>query len=572
MNFKHIIPTLALTLLLAGCGNAAVTENSDAAPTAEASQSSSTDSNTSVSTKPTENESTTASTEAPVVDPNVVTREELDEFTALFNTPEYNGFLTKSFSNTSQIDWDVVVAAGGGINAYNEKDGETEEVKDYQKLTNYDFFISDHFVIVRRPDLEDFALKHTGEALNSDRRTLHWTYMDKYDSFYNYHWSYEDKEYKCVSGQKDGNDYTLRFQMNDDSHIGRSADRIVTLTKDVDGLVVKSNAIQWDEGCDPDQTFDIDLNDNGDTLRFVTYKGYSSAARFILTKDGNEVATGTLSGTRNDKLVQIKDIAAIGFFDFNADGRKDIVCIGDSDDGRHLTLFESVDSNYYYEQCEADEAIEKMIDGDITLGKIKKALLGNNTDAVYNTYNEAYAQVAKLYNLANSEYDYAYGLVDGNGDAIPELIINGASSVSLFTFENGHIHCLMQKWGWGAMGNYGYEYAPGKNVYLNENSDYAGAIRYAYFMMPREGQEIVTSYYEKTNFFEDKDKDGVPSDEELDANKDMSYSESFYYNCTAVDMSQEEVESKVNELWNYEYKQLRGDADYEGLITVLKNS
>lgn len=37
-------------------------------------------------------------------------------------------------------------------------------------------------------------------------------------------------------------------------------------------------------------------------------------------------------------------------------------------------------------------------------------------------------------------------------------------------------------------------------------------------------------------------------------------------------MTEEELESKISELWSYEYKNLRGDADYEGLITVLKNS
>ena len=570
MNFKRIIPTLALVLLASGCGSNEVADNSSEAQTSKYINMDAAHYKDSKSKDQTKKSS--ASSSSSVEDPNALTKEELAEFTDLFNTPEYNGFLTKSFSKASEIDWGSVMAAGGGLNAYNKRDGETDEIKDYMEMTNYDFFISDYFVIVRRSDLEDFALKHTGEVLNANKRTLHWTYMDKYDSYYDYHWSYDDKTYTCISGQKDGNDYTLRFQMDGDSHVGKSADRIVNITKEGDGLIVKSNAIQWEDNCDPDQTFDIDLNDNGDNLRFISYKGYSSAARFILTKDGNEVASDTLTGIRNDNLIQIKDIVAVGFFDFNADGRKDIVFIGDADDGRHLTLYESVDSNYYYERCEAGEAIEKMIDGDITLSKIKKALLGDNTEGVYNTYNEAYAQVARLYDLSNDEYGFKYGLIDGNGDAVPELVINGAGSVSLFTFENGHIHCLMQKWGWGAMGNHGYEYAPGKNVYFNDNADYAGAIHYDYFMMPREGQELATVYYEKINFFEDTDRDGVPSDEELEANKDMEYSESFYYNCTEEELTEEELKSRVDELWTYTYNSLRGDVDYEGLITVLKNS
>ncbi len=577
MNFKRIIPTLALTLLLAGCGNSDTSNNVNESVSSEPAQTQSDSSSNSQAVETKESSSTTASTEAPVIDPNTVAKDELEDFTTLFNSPEYNGFLTKSFSTPSEIDWDVVMAAGGGINAYNKRDGETEEIKEYLEMTNYEFFSSDYFVIVRRTDLEDFALKHAGVVLNSDRRTLHWTYMNKYDSFYNYHWSYEDKTYKCTSGQKDVNDYTLRFQMDGDSHVGSSADRIVQLTKTDDGLILISNEIQWEEGCDPDQTFDVDMNDNGDTLRFISYKGYSSAARFILIKDGNQVASGTLSGVRDDKAFYIKDIAAVGFFDFNADGRKDIICIGDAVDGRHVVFYESVDDGYYYERCDASEGIEKMIDGDLTLSKVQKALLGNNPDAVYTTYNEAYAQVAKLYYLATNDYDfggygYDYGLIDGNGDAIPELVINGASSVSLFTFENGHIHCLMQNWAWGAMGNYGYEYAPGKNVYYNDNSDYAGAIHYSYYMIPREGYELKANYSEKINFFKDEDHNGIPSDAELEANSNMEYSESYYENHTDEPLTAEELENKIKELSSYERKQLQGDVDYEGLITVLKNS
>ncbi|ADL35547.1 hypothetical protein bpr_I2817 [Butyrivibrio proteoclasticus B316] len=568
MNFKRIIPPLTLALLLSGCGNVSTDDSGASAAEASSVSEISASSDSSPSDNSPEKE-TTSSVESTVADPNAETKKELAEYTALFNTPEYNGFLTKSFSKPSEIDWDVVMTAGGGIS---DKNLTSEEIEDYRVLSNYSFFDKDKFIVIRRSDLEKFALKHTGEALNTDEHTLPWSYMYKYDSFYNFHWDYDDKTYTCFSIEKDGSDLTLRFQMDDNSHVGKSADRIVKATKTDDGLLIRSNEIQWKDGCDPDQSFDIDLADNGESLTFYTYKGYSGAARFILTKGGNVVSTGTLSGVRDDSSIYVKTLTAVGFFDFNADGIKDIVCIGDSDNGKNVILYESVDTNYNYEQCSADETVEKMIDGDLTLNKVKKALLGDNTEGIYNTYNEAYAQVAKLYNMSSSVYGYDYGLIDGNGDAIPELVINGASTTSLFTFENGHIHCLMQKWGWGAMGNHGYEYAPGKNVYFNDNSDYAGAIHYDSFMMPSEGQELQTYYSVKTNYFKDEDKDGIPSEDELAANSDMEYSESYYENHTGVEMTQEELETKVNELWNYDYKPLQGDADYEGLITVLQNS
>ncbi|WP_155828021.1 hypothetical protein [Butyrivibrio sp. VCB2006] len=52
----------------------------------------------------------------------------------------------------------------------------------------------------------------------------------------------------------------------------------------------------------------------------------------------------------------------------------------------------------------------------------------------------------------------------------------------------------------------------------------------------------------------------------------MEYSESYYENHTDEPLTAEELENKIKELSSYERKQLQGDVDYEGLITVLKNS
>ena len=72
----------------------------------------------------------------------------------------------------------------------------------------------------------------------------------------------------------------------------------------------------------------------------------------------------------------------------------------------------------------------------------------------------------------------------------------------------------MDEWGYGAMGNAGYDYAPGKNRLMNYNADYAGAIGNEYYMTVKDG-EIVTDYWVTYYNFDDVNGNGEPDEEEL---------------------------------------------------------
>ncbi len=194
--------------------------------------------------------------------------------------------------------------------------------------------------------------------------------------------------------------------------------------------------------------------------------------------------------------------------------------------------------------------------------------MDDNAECRFDNYKDAYSHIARLYNMSSDKY--VYGLIDCDADDIPELVINNRGyNVSLYSFENGNIHCLMYQWAYGAGGNYGYMYAPGKGVFTNHNNDYAGAVQYDSYMTSHEGHEITTDYYVEYIMFKDTDGDRMPSEKELSANDALDVFEAYYYNCTDADMSEDEIEAKIAEYDTYEYKDVTGNMNYDDLINSL---
>ena len=75
----------------------------------------------------------------------------------------------------------------------------------------------------------------------------------------------------------------------------------------------------------------------------------------------------------------------------------------------------------------------------------------------------------------------------------------------------------MDDWGYGAMGNHGYEYAPRQNSIRNYNADYAGAIMYTTYMQISERYTLDTVVSIETFNFDDVNGNGVPDEEEEDS-------------------------------------------------------
>ena len=558
MNIKRLLPLLSIALLITGCGKKTTTDDTAPASSQE------------ISVEEVQQTKEPESEEAAADEIVKLSDSELDEFTTLFNTPEYKGFLTDPFNNPDDIDLNAVFYYGAGIDV---KDLSDDEINDYLAAVDQPQVYGDLYVM-RATDFNKFFETHLGTSAPKDLPGSYWAYVADHDSYYYYHWDsmYDGKDFKCISGEKDGDSYTLRFELNTEKHYERFADRIIKFTKSGDNLILESNFIQWDDNCDETQTFDVELYPSEAPIHFVTYKpDPEDGIKIVLIKNGKFMTSINTSIFRSvDYNTSLNKVTAVSFFDFNADGVKDILIIGESDMGENIRLEGSVPNEYYYETCYGiDEKIEEELAGNITVSSVKEMLLGDNSDCKFENYKDAYAHIAGLYNMSGD--NYVYGLIDADGDDVPELVIDGQGyNVSLYSCENGIIHCLMYKWAYGASGNYGYMYAPGKGLYSNHNNDYAGAVQYDSYMTSHDGKEISTDFYVESLFFKDTDGDRTPSEEELSATEEMEVFKARYRNCTGIEMSEDEIKSQIAEYDSYHYEELTGDMSYDELISSLK--
>lgn len=105
------------------------------------------------------------------------------------------------------------------------------------------------------------------------------------------------------------------------------------------------------------------------------------------------------------------------------------------------------------------------------------------TPEVTPTSDWAIAYADKVRELAQETPELTYDLIYVNEDDIPELVADMTGYfVSLFTYADGQLHTVMDTWGYGAMGNAGYEYVPYGNVIYIRNADYAGLIDRRYYV------------------------------------------------------------------------------------------
>lgn len=154
-----------------------------------------------------------------------------------------------------------------------------------------------------------------------------------------------------------------------------------------------------------------------------------------------------------------------------------------------------------------------------------------------------------------------YDLIDFDGDEIPELAAGmDGYFVSLYTYRDGEVCTLMDCWGYGAMGNYGYEYCPGKNSLRNYNSDYAGLVmNTTYMAIGTEGTLEVTASVVTRNF-NDVNGNGEP-----DLPEEYEFVENGLSFADGVAISAEELTSF--DAGEYEY--ITGRWSYDELLAEL---
>lgn len=579
MKIKNLLPALGIMLVLSGCTPISP-GNADPSTAAEAQ------SGTAAST------STDNSGEA--VD---LSDSELMEFTTLFNTAEYNGFLVNGFNSPEDIDWDAVISNGAGVATRNAG---VSEINDYLDATGKKELDSESVLyVIKNSVLAKYIQKHTGTEISPKPEDLSWDYLDKYDSYY-FYTSYLLKnnfDCTCTSGEKSGDTYTLRFAYNagtDDSgeattqnNYGFYADRILTLTKSGDDIVVRSNEIQWDDHSNPKLTKDVELPQFDTPIHVVTYNEEPYNACMAIVKDGKSLVKYEEINEINllwqttfmDEPMEYTEVLDYDFFDFNADGLKDLAVIQNSDYGKYLRLFSaSPDEDDFYIFSETDEKILMATTSDFSMNSIKAALLNNSDEAsTKDSYQKAYLQIAHIYKVlfdplylgySISDKDtLKYDLINIDTDKIPELVISSLGFVSLYTYKDNIPICLIQreKTGWfDPAGSYSQlYYAPEKGIYYSYDSDYhVFNIKYT---KVQDNSYIIAKNLSYTDI--DKD-DRASSDEEFKTAAGFENAE--YINETGKQMTDDEIKSLVNLYNSYEKKELKGTMDYDALIDKLK--
>ena len=145
-------------------------------------------------------------------------------------------------------------------------------------------------------------------------------------------------------------------------------------------------------------------------------------------------------------------------------------------------------------------------------------------------WKQAYIDKVREYDTGGNASNYTYDLIDLDGDATPELVVDVLGYyVSLYTYGNNALHILMDEWGYGAFGIAGYSYISGKNVIESGDADLAGAVYYQFYFRRNENYELESYYPENLSYWMFDDKNGNYSIDDGEYFEDMYGNPICYY-------------------------------------------
>lgn len=280
---------------------------------------------------------------------------------------------------------------------------------------------------------------------------------------------------------------------------------------------------RFGENCISEQTFEVELSEYDGKVWFVPYAPAEEGQELDIqiVQDG-EILT-KLQPYVPDQLEgqSFTSLDAVTFFDINYDNCTDIVLIETYGNTTFAAVYygfahdEKEDYRSFNVQWTLSEIISDKTN-PVTIAGIRE-LLGDKKNGEFTSYQEAYTQIVKLCELEYGS-ELTYDLIQFDHDDMPELVIaDNGFWVSLYTYHDGRAYSLMDHWGYGVMGNAGYEYIPGGNRVRNYNSDYAGAIRYNTYMSMNDQYSLKTVTEIVTYNFDDVNGDGYPDADEEDS-------------------------------------------------------
>ena len=334
-----------------------------------------------------------------------------------------------------------------------------------------------------------------------------------------------------------------------------------------------------------------DKNDDNDDIEYLWKKGQEEPFAYEFTVDecpGTYTITDntTHSGIRinydgneednycfytgDDLLDGITDIS---FSDLNFDGYTDIIMLGYKDGSPCPLVFMGEWDRYASEEpvCTSfkeSEAVSEFVRTSFDESVTSDDIIDYYTHGIKNGEFTSYAEAYKLVLNFNESIKAPrkYNLIYVDEDSVPELVADQSGfCLSMYTFRDGFITIPIVDWGYGAFGNYGYEYSEKNNCIRNINTDYGGNLLKDSFCAIKDGK-IESTYYIGEYYFDDLNGNGYPDDDEKSEEGPCKVE---YKNYTDEALSEEELKTKVEELFSLDYVEMIGDKTAEEIYNEL---
>lgn len=291
--------------------------------------------------------------------------------------------------------------------------------------------------------------------------------------------------------------------------------------------------------CISDQTFEVQLSEYDQEVYFVPFAPSLENPQFRiqLIQNGQvlkELHDYVPEGLEGEKF---RSLDAVAFADVNFDGSTDILLLETYGDTRFAAVYCGERDEWegwengvrvsFYVQDALSESLSDQVN-PLTVSEIFSFLTDGKKNGEFVSYQEAYEAVSRVYDLSGNRMKY--NLIYFDEDDIPELVV-GVSGywMSMFTYDAGQVYCLMNEWGYGAFGNAGYEYVPGKNSLRNYDADMGiNVFNITYMAISDQHTMELVAGIELVNYLEDENEitgeqctvyvNGVevPEDEDID--------------------------------------------------------
>ena len=280
----------------------------------------------------------------------------------------------------------------------------------------------------------------------------------------------------------------------------------------------------------------MELSEYNGKVWFVPFSSGGDGSKFhmqIVRWDGEAAEPEVLQELQGESLGayfggDFESLDAVSFYDMNYDGETDILLLGRCGGQAAVSVYYGYDFSapgsepgdsgsvgFSYQQTLSENLNRK--EADRTVAGIRALLSEGKRNGEFSDWQQAYRAAIRLYE-AEGRKEMGYDLIDVDGDDIPELAAGVRGYwVSLYTFSEGTLYQPAAEWPYGAGGNAGYEYSPGRNSLRNYNTDFAGAILYTTYMRLGESHSIdtvgtITSYQ-----FDDVNQNGILDENEEDS-------------------------------------------------------